>query len=226
MGHEMGHYVLNHIAWAIALSSLIVVAGLFWIDRAGRWLVARYHAPVRLRLALRRRRDPAAARPARPLVDGPDPARPGLQPPPRARGRPVRPGADPPEPLGRPRLRRPPAREPGRPPALALRDPLAVEPPQRRRADRVLQHLPPLGTAPAVARRSRRPCRIYVAEKASDGSSDRRRRGSGSLASSGGRCRRRSRRAGYRGPRRSPRGRPTTGRRARSSDGSRRDSGS
>ncbi len=43
MGHEMGHYALNHIPWSIALSSLIVTAGLFWTDRAGRGLIARYH---------------------------------------------------------------------------------------------------------------------------------------------------------------------------------------
>jgi Zn-dependent protease with chaperone function len=42
MGHEMGHYVLNHIPKGVALSSLGVLAGLFWVDRAGRWLVARF----------------------------------------------------------------------------------------------------------------------------------------------------------------------------------------
>jgi STE24 endopeptidase len=44
MGHEMGHYALNHIPRSILLSSLIVLASLFWTDRAGRWLLARYHA--------------------------------------------------------------------------------------------------------------------------------------------------------------------------------------
>jgi Zn-dependent protease with chaperone function len=43
VGHEIGHYVLNHVAWGVALSSLLVAAGLFWTDRAGRWLIARYH---------------------------------------------------------------------------------------------------------------------------------------------------------------------------------------
>lgn len=43
MGHEMGHYALGHIAWSVVLSSAVVLAGLFWTDRAGRWLVARYH---------------------------------------------------------------------------------------------------------------------------------------------------------------------------------------
>jgi Zn-dependent protease with chaperone function len=42
MGHEMGHYTLNHIPRAIALSSLILAVSLFWTDRAGRWLIARY----------------------------------------------------------------------------------------------------------------------------------------------------------------------------------------
>jgi Zn-dependent protease with chaperone function len=42
MGHEMGHYVLNHIPKMIALSTLLVAAGLFWADRAGRWLIGRY----------------------------------------------------------------------------------------------------------------------------------------------------------------------------------------
>jgi Zn-dependent protease with chaperone function len=43
MGHELGHYVLHHVGWSITLSSVILLAGLFWTDRAGRWLVARYH---------------------------------------------------------------------------------------------------------------------------------------------------------------------------------------
>ena len=42
MGHEMGHYALNHVGWSVALSGLILVAGLFWVDRAGRWLLGRY----------------------------------------------------------------------------------------------------------------------------------------------------------------------------------------
>ncbi|GAC1470690.1 MAG: M48 family metallopeptidase [Isosphaeraceae bacterium] len=42
MAHEMGHYVLNHIPWSIAFSSIITTASLFWTDRAGRRLIARY----------------------------------------------------------------------------------------------------------------------------------------------------------------------------------------
>lgn len=41
MGHEMGHYVLGHIPRSILLSSLITLVSLFWVDRAGRWVLAR-----------------------------------------------------------------------------------------------------------------------------------------------------------------------------------------
>ena len=41
-GHELGHYVLNHIPKGIALSSLVVLAGLFWTDRAGRRILTRF----------------------------------------------------------------------------------------------------------------------------------------------------------------------------------------
>jgi len=43
MGHEMGHYVLGHIPRSILLSTLITLAGLFFVDRAGRWILARAH---------------------------------------------------------------------------------------------------------------------------------------------------------------------------------------
>jgi Zn-dependent protease with chaperone function len=42
MGHEMGHYVLGHVVRSIWLSSIVTLAGLFLVDRIGRWLVARY----------------------------------------------------------------------------------------------------------------------------------------------------------------------------------------
>ncbi|AGA26100.1 M48 family metallopeptidase [Singulisphaera acidiphila] len=41
MGHEMGHFVLGHVPRSILLSSLITLVSLFWVDRAGRWLIAR-----------------------------------------------------------------------------------------------------------------------------------------------------------------------------------------
>jgi STE24 endopeptidase len=42
MGHEMGHYVLGHVVRSILLSSIVTLAGLFLIDRLGRWLVKRF----------------------------------------------------------------------------------------------------------------------------------------------------------------------------------------
>lgn len=42
MGHEMGHYVHGDVVRSILLGSVIVLAGLFFVDRAGRWLVARF----------------------------------------------------------------------------------------------------------------------------------------------------------------------------------------
>jgi Zn-dependent protease with chaperone function len=42
MGHEMGHYVLGHVVRSILLSSLVVLAGLYFVDRMGRWLIARF----------------------------------------------------------------------------------------------------------------------------------------------------------------------------------------
>jgi STE24 endopeptidase len=42
MGHEMGHYVLGHVVRSILLSSIVILVGLFMIDRLGRWLVSRF----------------------------------------------------------------------------------------------------------------------------------------------------------------------------------------
>ncbi|MGE3822152.1 MAG: M48 family metallopeptidase [Isosphaeraceae bacterium] len=42
MGHEMGHYVRNHVVKAIAFASIVVLIALFWTDRVGRWLIGRY----------------------------------------------------------------------------------------------------------------------------------------------------------------------------------------
>jgi Zn-dependent protease with chaperone function len=43
MGHEMGHYVLGHVPRSVLLSSFVTLASLFWIDRAGRALLSRFH---------------------------------------------------------------------------------------------------------------------------------------------------------------------------------------
>ena len=43
MGHEMGHYVLNHVAMGLALSSFGTIFALFWIDRAARGMIRKYH---------------------------------------------------------------------------------------------------------------------------------------------------------------------------------------
>ncbi len=44
MGHEMGHYVLNHIPKSVVMGAFGVLASLFWVDRAGRRLIARFRA--------------------------------------------------------------------------------------------------------------------------------------------------------------------------------------
>jgi Zn-dependent protease with chaperone function len=43
LGHEMGHYVLGHVPKTILVTTVALLAGLLWVDRAGRWLIARYH---------------------------------------------------------------------------------------------------------------------------------------------------------------------------------------
>ncbi len=42
MAHEMGHYVLGHVVRSILLSSIILLIGLFLVDRMGRLLIARF----------------------------------------------------------------------------------------------------------------------------------------------------------------------------------------
>jgi Zn-dependent protease with chaperone function len=42
MAHEMGHYALGHIVQGVAVSSLLVLSGLFLVDRAARWILARH----------------------------------------------------------------------------------------------------------------------------------------------------------------------------------------
>ena len=42
MAHEMGHYVLGHLTRSILLSSLVILAGLFFVNVVGRRLIAHY----------------------------------------------------------------------------------------------------------------------------------------------------------------------------------------
>jgi Zn-dependent protease with chaperone function len=42
MGHEMGHYMLGHVVKSILLSAIVTFAGLFFVDKVGRWLVNRF----------------------------------------------------------------------------------------------------------------------------------------------------------------------------------------
>lgn len=42
MGHEMGHYVLRHVAQIIIIASLLVIAGLFAVHRTAEALIRRY----------------------------------------------------------------------------------------------------------------------------------------------------------------------------------------
>jgi len=42
LGHEMGHYALNHVALGLTLSSLATIAGLYAVHRASRPLIRRF----------------------------------------------------------------------------------------------------------------------------------------------------------------------------------------
>ena len=42
MAHEMGHYVLGHVMRSILLSVFLTLAGLYLVDRFGRWLISRF----------------------------------------------------------------------------------------------------------------------------------------------------------------------------------------
>ena len=42
MGHEMGHYVLHHVARGIAFSCLLVLCSLFAVHRLGGWAIDRF----------------------------------------------------------------------------------------------------------------------------------------------------------------------------------------
>lgn len=42
MAHEMGHYVLGHVVRTILLSFVVTLVGLYFVHRAGNWLVDRF----------------------------------------------------------------------------------------------------------------------------------------------------------------------------------------
>lgn len=44
MGHEMGHYVLKHVAQIILFSGFVVMIGLYAVHRTAQWLIERYRA--------------------------------------------------------------------------------------------------------------------------------------------------------------------------------------
>src|SRR5262249_22972820 len=109
----------------------------------------------RLRPALRYRLGAAGADADPGVVAGAQPRGAGLQPLPGARGRPVRPGADPDESLRGAVVRQDAGREPEHsPPRLVLQG-LPLDPSERRRADRFLQYLSPLGSGPPGGRNRR-----------------------------------------------------------------------
>ena len=56
LGHEMGHYVLNHVLRLTIYGSLLFALGLFFVHRSLDWSIARWGA----RLKLEGREDPAA----------------------------------------------------------------------------------------------------------------------------------------------------------------------
>jgi Zn-dependent protease with chaperone function len=39
MGHEMGHYVLGHLARGVVVSCVLITIGLAFVDRAAKWLL-------------------------------------------------------------------------------------------------------------------------------------------------------------------------------------------
>jgi Zn-dependent protease with chaperone function len=49
VGHEMGHYVLGHVAQGIAVSSVLVLGGLWLANRLTRWAIARFGARLGVR---------------------------------------------------------------------------------------------------------------------------------------------------------------------------------
>lgn len=47
MAHEMGHYVLGHVVRSIVLSSIVILIGLYMVDRMGRWCIGRFGQRLR-----------------------------------------------------------------------------------------------------------------------------------------------------------------------------------
>jgi Zn-dependent protease with chaperone function len=43
----MGHYKLGHVARSVWLSTIVLLVGLFLVDRVGGWLVSRYRSRLR-----------------------------------------------------------------------------------------------------------------------------------------------------------------------------------
>jgi STE24 endopeptidase len=42
VGHEMGHYVMNHVVWGVLLSSLLTCLSLYIIHRASGWMIRKW----------------------------------------------------------------------------------------------------------------------------------------------------------------------------------------
>jgi len=42
LGHEMGHYVLNHVMVGLTMSSLATIGGLYFVHRSAGWLIRRH----------------------------------------------------------------------------------------------------------------------------------------------------------------------------------------
>ena len=143
MGHEMGHYVLNHVAWGVTLATLgsASSSSSSSTGRAGRWS-RRLRPAVRVRPARGRGLGPAVRAPARRCSTSLGVADP-------ARGEPVRWSTRPtgsrwrsPGRTTRPRRPSPSSSaRTSRTPALAALGPLAVVAPADRRSDRLLQRL-------------------------------------------------------------------------------------
>ena len=134
MGHEMGHYVLGHVVRSILLSSIVTLAGLFMIDRLGRWLVEAVSRPAGICRPCRHRLGTAHDHAVRARVSGLEPRRTRVQPSSRARGRPICPRADTDQSLRGSFIRQASRRESQQSASRPVLSDLSIEPPQHRRA--------------------------------------------------------------------------------------------